>query len=161
MPSLDHIAEVALLILLVYLCGCTFGYAAHSAWRAARRQRPAPTVVAEPLPSPPLSAARRLARAAEDDDPPARLAAPDHRPVQLPAPRHGQPDDLRKIKGIGPKTESALHTLGIYHYAQIAAWDESNIAWLEGRVALRGRIRREQWVEQAALLATAIPAAAA
>lgn len=70
--------------------------------------------------------------------------------------RSGQPpDDLKKIKGIGQKTESSLNELGIYQFAQIAAWGPDHIDWLEGRVAVRNRIRREQWVEQATLLATA------
>ena len=170
MPSPDHIVEVALLILGSYLAGCTLGYAARRLWRAFRAARAAPLLTplapppVEATPAPRPSAARRLARLAGEDAetaaPPAPPVSPARRPFALLAPQGGVPDDLKKIKGIGPKTESKLHALGIYHHAQIAAWSRDDIAWLEGRVAGKGRIGREQWVEQARLLATA-PAAAA
>ncbi|MEM7238646.1 MAG: hypothetical protein AAF501_12610, partial [Pseudomonadota bacterium] len=45
-------------------------------------------------------------------------------PAQLDAPR-GNADNLRKIKGIGPKLEKSLNSLGIYHFDQIAGWGEA------------------------------------
>lgn len=156
MISLDHALEIALLLLVSYLCGCVIGYGLHIAVRRVTAH-----AVATPVPqSTPLampSGARRLAGIAERD-PVVLSPAPMQmqRPPELPAPRKGKPDDLRKIKGIGAKTEAALHDLGIYHYDQIAAWHASHLDWLEGRIAVKGRIRREQWVEQAVLLATEI-----
>ena len=170
MIPLDHVLEIALLISVAYLIGCALGYGAHVAWRTlAARPRVvsrhealsiATAIAVSPTTAIPAgkSAARRLANAVERD-----VAAPSVKPVpaaqqrppQLPAPRQGKPDDLRQIKGIGAKTESALHDLGIYHLDQIAAWTPSHIDWLEGRIAVKGRIRREQWVEQAVLLLTA------
>ncbi len=41
------------------------------------------------------------------------------------------------------------------HLDQIAAWTKSNIDWVDGQLAFKGRIRRERWVEQAAELAKA------
>lgn len=73
----------------------------------------------------------------------------DPRPVALSAPRDGGADDLKQIKGIGPKIEASLNGLGIYHLDQIAGWTRANIDWVDGQLAFRGRIRREQWVEQA------------
>jgi predicted flap endonuclease-1-like 5' DNA nuclease len=87
-----------------------------------------------------------------------RLVAPgaEVRPQGLGAPRMGAPDDLRLIDGIGPKLESTLNSLGIYHFDQIAAWTPENIAWVDQYLRFRGRIVRERWVEQAkAMLAGA------
>ncbi len=71
----------------------------------------------------------------------------------------GAPDDLQKIKGIGPKLESILNELGIYHFHQIAAFTPENITWVDGFLAFKGRINREKWVEQARKFA-AVEAAA-
>ncbi|MCF3972433.1 hypothetical protein [Paracoccus salsus] len=64
------------------------------------------------------------------------------------------PDDLKEIKGIGDKIEEALHQHGVTGFAQIADWDEAEIdrmGELLGRSA--GRIRSEDWVAQARMLA--------
>ncbi|KQM14871.1 hypothetical protein [Novosphingobium sp. Leaf2] len=66
-----------------------------------------------------------------------------------------EPDDLRKIKGLGPKMLTVLHALGITRYAQIAAWTDADLDDLDTRLgAFAGRPRRDNWVEQARLLAT-------
>ena len=62
-------------------------------------------------------------------------------------------DDLKRIKGIGPKNEEALNELGIFAFAQNAEWNEINIKWVEQRLDFPGRIEREDWVSQAKLLA--------
>lgn len=63
-------------------------------------------------------------------------------------------DDLKKIKGIGPKLEKLLNSLGITSYAQIAAWDEAEIDRIDARLgSFQGRIRRDDWPAQARLLA--------
>lgn len=61
----------------------------------------------------------------------------------------GSPDDLQKIKGIGPKLEALLHGNGIKTYAQIAAWDAQTVADMNERLSFSGRIEREEWVSQA------------
>lgn len=77
------------------------------------------------------------------------------RPPGLAAPHGGQADDLRRIRGIGPQNEARLHRLGIWHFAQIAAWDGDNVKWASSYLAFPGRIDREGWVEQAKALAGA------
>lgn len=63
-------------------------------------------------------------------------------------------DDLRKIKGIGPKLVTTLHALGVTRYAQIAAWTDADLDALDSKLgAFAGRPRRDSWVEQASLLA--------
>ena len=75
------------------------------------------------------------------------------RPYGLAAPLGGQPDDLKRIRGIGPQNEGRLHGLGIWHFTQIRAWSEENVKWVGSYLAFPGRIDREKWVEQARELA--------
>lgn len=70
----------------------------------------------------------------------------------LDAPLDGKPDDLKRIKGIGPKLESTLHENGVFHFHQIAAWNAREIAAMNDRLSFRGRIEREKWVSQAQAL---------
>lgn len=64
-------------------------------------------------------------------------------------------DDLSKIKGLGPKLQALLPTLGISTYAQIAALTEADLAALDPKLgAFAGRPKRDNWVEQAKHLAT-------
>ena len=65
----------------------------------------------------------------------------------------GEADELKRIKGIGPKNEDALNALGIYTFAQIAAWTPENVAWVEASLSFPGRIQREDWIAQAIELA--------
>lgn len=73
-------------------------------------------------------------------------------PPTLSGPRGGEADDLKKIKGVGPKLEGTLNELGFYHFDQIAAWTASEIAWVDNRLKFKGRIERDGWIEQARLL---------
>lgn len=63
------------------------------------------------------------------------------------------PADLKAISGIGPKLEKVLNGLGIWTYAQIAAWTPQEVAWVEDYLSLGGRIGRDDWTAQAAALA--------
>ena len=57
------------------------------------------------------------------------------------------PDDLRRIRGIGPKIEAQCHQLGIYSYAQIAAWTAEDIADIDVQLrGFEGRASRDDWV---------------
>ncbi|MFW5633291.1 MAG: hypothetical protein ACOCYR_00210, partial [Erythrobacter sp.] len=65
----------------------------------------------------------------------------------------GEGDDLSRIKGVGPKLVTMLHGLGVTRFEQVAAWDEADIERIDSQLGrFRGRIRRDQWVEQAKLL---------
>lgn len=68
------------------------------------------------------------------------------------APTEGA-DDLTKISGVGPKLKAVLNDLGIYRFAQIAAWGPGEIAWVDARLQFKGRIVRDGWVDKAAKLA--------
>lgn len=63
-------------------------------------------------------------------------------------------DDLKRIKGVGPKLERLLHKNGIYTFAQIANLDERAIMELDAQLEeFKGRIVRDDWVAQAKVLA--------
>lgn len=63
-------------------------------------------------------------------------------------------DDLSRIKGVGPKLVTLLNTLGISRFDQIANWSETDIDAIDGQLGrFEGRIRRDNWIEQAKLLA--------
>jgi NADH-quinone oxidoreductase subunit E len=64
------------------------------------------------------------------------------------------PDDLKLISGIGPKIEGILHSLGIFTFAQVAAWKKEERDWVDGYLNFKGRIDRDDWVKQAAALAS-------
>lgn len=95
------------------------------------------------------------------DRPPVPEAAaaptePDPAPPPLPAVDAvaGPPDDLSKMKGVGPKLIAQLTTLGVTRYDQIAAWTEADIAAIDARLGtFKGRPTRDKWVEQAGYLA--------
>lgn len=73
-------------------------------------------------------------------------------PTLLSAARGGGADDLKLIKGVGPKLEGVLNDMGIYHFDQIAAWTPAEVAWVDSRLKFKGRIDRDGWVEQAKTL---------
>jgi len=64
------------------------------------------------------------------------------------APR-GEPDDLKNITGIDPKTEQRLNDLGVFHYWQIADIAAQDMTALEAALKTAGRLAEESWVDQA------------
>jgi len=89
-------------------------------------------------------------------------AAPGTRPETLDAPRAGGADDLKKIKGIGPKLEAQMNGLGFYHYDQIASWTPDETAWVDANLeGFNGRATRDDWVGQSKALASGDDAATA
>lgn len=80
---------------------------------------------------------------------------PGVRPETLGAPRDGGPDDLSRIKGVGPKSVEKLNALGVFHYDQIAAWNLDNARWIGAAIGAPGRVERDKWIQQARALAGA------
>ena len=76
------------------------------------------------------------------------------RPQGLDGPRGGQADDLKRIKGVGPKLEELCHSLGFYHFDQIAKWTSGEVAWVDSNLGgFNGRVTRDDWIAQARVLA--------
>ena len=80
---------------------------------------------------------------------------PESEPTRLETAREGGPDDLKMIWGVGPKLERMLNEMGFFHFDQIGEWGDAELNWVDRRLTgFRGRARRDQWVDQAARLAT-------
>ncbi|UYP66947.1 hypothetical protein OIU14_10635 [Thalassobacter stenotrophicus] len=105
---------------------------------APKKAAPAPTPAPKPAPAKPA--------AAEGEG---------TKPAALAAARAGGADDLKRIKGVGPKLEQTCNSLGFYHFDQIAAWTADEVAWVDQNlVGFKGRVSRDDWVAQAKLLAS-------
>jgi predicted flap endonuclease-1-like 5' DNA nuclease len=73
--------------------------------------------------------------------------------VRLKAPRKGKADDLQEIEGIGPALEKLVNGMGFFHFDQIAAWTEADVALVDAEMkTFKGRIARDKWVEQARII---------
>lgn len=126
--------------------------------------------VADPTPKPREEASPPLASpsptAADDRPAPAHSAAEPatpataagdvgSKPATLSAPRDGSADDLKAIKGVGPKLENLCNSLGFWHFDQIAGWSDAEIDWVDAHLeGFKGRVRRDDWVAQASALAS-------
>lgn len=63
-------------------------------------------------------------------------------------------DDLKRIRGIGVLIEKRLNALGVSTYDQIAKWTAIDVERVSDSLDFKGRIERENWIEQARILAT-------
>ena len=112
---------------------------------AAAKDEPkkAPAEAAKPSPEKPKP----------ETDAKAETSVEEQAPETLKAARDGKPDDLKKLKGVGPKLETTLHELGFFHFDQVASWGPAEVAWVDSRLKFKGRIERDGWIEQAKKLA--------
>ncbi|WP_298675960.1 NADH-quinone oxidoreductase subunit NuoE [uncultured Lentibacter sp.] len=99
----------------------------------------------------PKSAATRKAPSAKPAA--AQGDVSEKKPRTMSAPRKAGADDLKRISGVGPKLEQTLNELGFWHFDQIAKWGVAEIAWVDARLKFKGRITRDDWMAQAAVLA--------
>ena len=140
--------------------------AGDAAARAAPAAAPqAPVTLADmpgeaPAEAPAAAISERVREAARAAGEAARaLAGDDAAPVgggrrRWPRRATATPDNLKRMKGVGPKFEVVLHELGIYHFDQIAGWGPEEIAWIDANLeGFTGRVVREDWVGQATILA--------
>jgi predicted flap endonuclease-1-like 5' DNA nuclease len=111
-----------------------------------------------PIPTPtPVVAPAAVAPVSDDFDGDGIVEGTDEgiKPATLDAPRDGMADDLKKIKGVGLKMEKLCNKLGFWHFDQIAAWSVQEVAWVDANLeGFKGRVTRDDWVAQAALLAS-------
>ena len=72
---------------------------------------------------------------------------------QLPT-AEGDPDDLQKLKGVGPKLAAMLNAMGLTRFEQIASLSPGQVEAIDAELgAFRGRLKRDRIVEQAHYLA--------
>ncbi|MCI4661274.1 MAG: hypothetical protein MRY63_05555 [Neomegalonema sp.] len=72
------------------------------------------------------------------------------RPFGLYETRPADADDLKRVRGIGPRLEQLLNELGVYTLSQIAQFSDAELRWLDEHLfVFRGRAMRDEWVSQA------------
>jgi predicted flap endonuclease-1-like 5' DNA nuclease len=117
---------------------------------SAAPSAPEPAPVSEPAP-----ATAPVAHAPKAEAPEVEAVEDAVRPEALSGARNGGADDLKMIKGVGPKLEIMLNELGFYHFDQIAGWSAAEVAWVNDNLTgFKGRVSRDNWVEQARKLAS-------
>ncbi|MBE1290490.1 MAG: hypothetical protein GJ679_10890 [Rhodobacteraceae bacterium] len=131
---------------------------------APKAAAPAASATTKPAAKPkaaPKPKAAAKSKAAAKPKAPAKAAAPaattgaGTRPAALSAARASGADDLKMIKGVGPKLEALLNRLGFYHFDQVASWTADEVAWVDQNLeGFKGRVSRDNWVAQAKTLAT-------
>jgi small subunit ribosomal protein S2 len=65
----------------------------------------------------------------------------------------GEPDDLKRITGVGPVLEQKLRDLGVTRLDQIANFTEEDVEKIDRALNIKGRVAKDDWVGQARLLA--------
>ena len=105
--------------------------AAKKAVKKAEPAKEAPKAAPKPAPAPAPAAASEEAAPQQYDTRPDKV------------------DDLKLINGVGPKLEETLNELGIYTFAQVAAWTPENVAFVDNRLKFKGRIVRDDWIGKA------------
>jgi large subunit ribosomal protein L21 len=69
--------------------------------------------------------------------------------ADLGAANENKADDISLIGGIGPKILKGLNDMGITTFAQIAGWTDADVERIETELKQKGRVAREEWIEQA------------
>jgi NADH-quinone oxidoreductase subunit E len=111
-------------------------------------KKPAAKVTAKAKPSAPSPAKKAAPKASA-----AVSASEGKKPRTMNAPRKAGADDLKMIKGVGPKLEQTLNALGFWHFDQISKWSDQEVAWVDDNLKFKGRIERDGWIDQAKTLA--------
>jgi large subunit ribosomal protein L21 len=86
--------------------------------------------------------------AAETASPAAKAPVAAMAETASPAPT-ADASNLSLISGIGPTIEKKLRAAGIQSWNDIAGWSDADLAKWDEELSLRGRAKREEWVEQA------------
>ena len=124
---------------------------------AEAKPEPAPAAAAVPETAPPQPPKAVVVPVAPAPEPQAEVpttaaAATEGAPKIAPA--VGEPDNLRLIKGVGPKLNTLLISLGVTRFDQIADWKEAEINEVDQYLGtFSGRITRDAWIDQAKFLA--------
>ena len=113
-----------------------------------QKAKPEPKAKAEPKPKPESKSK------AEPKVAPKPKAEPKPKAAPKASAASAGPDDLSRIKGLGPKLQKLLPELGVTSFAQIAAMTDADLAELDSKLgAFAGRPAKDSWVEQAKFLA--------
>jgi NADH-quinone oxidoreductase subunit E len=124
--------------------------------KASAAAKAAPAAVKPKSEAKPKAAAKPKAEPKAKAAPKAAAKKADGGPERLSKPRGGKADDLKMLKGVGPRLETILNEMGFYHYDQIAAWTPDQVAMIDAEMTgvNKGRASRDGWVAQAKILAS-------
>jgi predicted flap endonuclease-1-like 5' DNA nuclease len=146
--SLQTLALMGAAYLLGAIVACTVRralYRAHPTAATAERR-------VDPLPDMAGAGAARFAQPATETRPP-MPETPAAKPATVVA-ASGQPgQELTRIRGIDAALAAALGRLGVTRYEQIAAWMRGDLDRIEQALGQKGRVNRDNWIEQAQILA--------
>jgi len=121
----------------------------------ADRVAPKPAHAAKKAPATAKAADKTPAKAEKVAKTDADAPKAGKKPRTMKAPRKAGADDLKMIKGVGPKLEKLLNTLGFFHFDQVAKWTDEELAWVDQNLeGFKGRASRDEWVSQAKILAS-------
>jgi predicted flap endonuclease-1-like 5' DNA nuclease len=128
--------------------------------KAAAPKTAAPKAAAKPVAEKakaekaPKAKAEKVEKAKAEKAPKTKAEkAPKAKAAKL-APTASIPDNLELIKGLGPKVNNLLKGLGVTSFAQVANWTAADVADIDAKLgAFAGRITRDNWIDQAQLLA--------
>lgn len=175
------VIQSAILFLIAYILGCIVGKLLHRFFSVETQENADLEIDKEQKnskPLPPVNAEKSVEvshvknEPESEKNPKAKVSQPplkQEKPAQTlgtpkPAPELTSPalpdvgmmakDDLKQIRGIGPKIELSLNRMGITSFPQIAAWTDIQQSEIGNRLSFSGRIEREEWVEQAKILAS-------
>ncbi|MCI5043841.1 MAG: DUF2853 family protein [Aquisalinus sp.] len=140
-----------ILLLLAFLLGLLIGW-----WIWYRRDRETESANETNIHDTSVLAAAALAEPEPVTNPlPAddASATQETKPTLYDTATDGPADDLKKISGIGPKLEELLNETGVYYFRQIRDWTPAEVAWIDSKLQFPGRIERDKWQAQAAILA--------
>jgi len=100
-------------------------------------------------------AAKTASKPVAKAKPARKPVAKDGKPEMLTSARASGADDLKQIKGVGPKMEIMLNKMGVYHFDQISGWRAKEVKWVDENLeGFKGRVSRDEWVKQAKVLAS-------
>ena len=156
--ELGILASIFMGAVVFIVVGLLLGWIFCSELKPLVQSNEASTAPSAPAPAPAAEAApvtAPVAQAPEAEAPEVEAVEDAVRPEALSGARDGGADDLKMIKGVGPKLEIMLNELGFYHFDQIAGWSAAEVAWVNDNLAgFKGRVSRDNWVEQARKLAS-------
>ena len=118
-----------------------------------------PAPAPQPVPASPVARQPVAAIPPTPAPPPAAHPAPARSPAPVvpPAPAgtvtHSRPDSLQRIRGVDAVIEQLMHESGVTRFAEIAVWTATEVEYFDELMEQPGRVSRENWIEQAQILA--------
>lgn len=116
---------------------------------------PEPAAIPEKAPAAPTPPDTVLPPLADTDGEVAQEFDEDQ-PVGEEGPAGGMPDQLQRVRGIGPKFEEKLNLIGIWHYRQIANWTNAEAEWVSRYLGFPGKVQQDDWIGQSNILVSGV-----